>query len=564
MASESASAAVNALKAKDPSLNPFQSLRSGYNLAIYMVKDILGLDPVIVVNLSILFAAISTFGRYVTNYFYYYLKQILVSSVRIHEDDHLYRYIMKWMTDYHLDTKAFRSVKAQTIQKTTIEDEEEAFKAMDQGPFDFKNTSQLFSYRTMIGRNPIRFQPYEMSHLFIHKRNVFLFKHGLRPVPQPSRSIMMKYSGELTLECLGRSLDPIKALLEESQTYYLEKTMSSTTVYRANGPHWGRITSRPSRDIETVILEKAKKEELLQDINEYLHPRTRRWYANHGIPYRRGYLFSGPPGTGKTSLTAALAGVFGLDIYVLSLLDPYCNEDALVRLFSSVPSRCIVLLEDVDAAGLKRADDPRLNKKLKEGETEEKDTGLPPKPVTAISLSGLLNAIDGVSSSEGRILVMTTNKPKDLDQALTRPGRVDMHVSFSLPQSAEIIEMFISMYRETETVEVEGNTPGGEENVIVKPEATTEKPKSQVNSAAISQTHGQIDEKETRVPLTEFELSLLAEKFSTELPANRLSLAAIQGYLLRFKHDPRHAVDNAAFWAEQTLRDMEEMQESQS
>lgn len=176
----------------------------------------------------------------------------------------------------------------------------------------------------------------------------------------------MKYSGELTLECLGRSLDPIKALLEESQTYYLEKTMSSTTVYRANGPHWGRITSRPSRDIETVILEKAKKEELLQDINEYLHPRTRRWYANHGIPYRRGYLFSGPPGTGKTSLTAALAGVFGLDIYVLSLLDPYCNEDALVRLFSSVPSRCIVLLEDVDAAGLKRADDPRLNKKLKE------------------------------------------------------------------------------------------------------------------------------------------------------------------------------------------------------
>jgi chaperone BCS1 len=289
MASESTNAAVKALSARDLSHNPFQSLRSGYNLAIYMVKDILGLDPVIVVNLSILFAAISTFGRYVTNYLYYYLKQIFVSSVRIHEDDHLYRYIMKWMTDYHLDTKAFRSVKAQTIQKTTIEDEEEAFKAMDQGPFDLKNPGQLLSYRTMIGRNPIRFQPYEMSHLFMHKRNVFLFRHGLRAVPQPHRTMIVKYSGELTLECLGRSLDPIKALLEESQTYYLEKTMSSTTVYRANGPHWGRITSRPSRDIETVILEKTKKEELLNDINEYLHPRTRRWYANHGIPYRRGF-----------------------------------------------------------------------------------------------------------------------------------------------------------------------------------------------------------------------------------------------------------------------------------
>ncbi|KAE9990230.1 hypothetical protein EG327_001657 [Venturia inaequalis] len=506
-----------------------------------MVKDILGLDPVIVVNLSILFAAISTFGRYVTNYVYYYFKQIFVSSVRIHEDDHLYRYIMKWMTDKHLDTKAFRSVKAQTIQKTTIEDEEEAFKTMDQGPFDFKTTGQLFSYRTMIGRNPIRFQPYEMSHMFIHKRNVFLFKHGLRATPQPSRAMMMKYSGELTLECLGRSLDPIKALLEESQTYYLEKTMSSTTVYRANGPHWGRVTSRPSRDIETVILEKEKKEELLQDINEYLHPRTRRWYANHGIPYRRGYLFSGPPGTGKTSLTAALAGVFGLDIYVLSLLDPYCNEDALVRLFSSVPSRCIVLLEDVDAAGLKRADDPRLKKKLDGSEEEpEEKTTRPPKPVAAISLSGLLNAIDGVSSSEGRILVMTTNKPKDLDQALTRPGRVDMHISFSLPQPAEMIEMFISMYRETETLD--SKNPDNH------------------STTTPTQTPIPTDEKEKeKAPLTDTELKSLAEKFSTELPVGKLSLAAIQGYLLRFKHDPRYAVANASSWAEMTLREMEEM-----
>ncbi|TLD38365.1 Peptidyl-prolyl cis-trans isomerase D [Venturia nashicola] len=552
MASESpASAALAALKGKtDIPHNPFQSLRSGYNLAIYMVKDILGLDPVIVVNLSILFAAISTSGRYVTNYFYYYLKQIFVSSVRIHEDDHLYRYILKWMTDKHLNNKAFRSVKAQTIQKTTIEEEEEAFKAMDQGPFDFKTTGQLFSYRTMIGRNPIRFQPYEMSHMFIHKRNVFLFKHGLRATPQSSRTTAMKYSGELTLECLGRSLDPIKSLLEESQTYYLEETMSSTTIFRANGPHWARTTSRPSRDIETVILEKQKKEELLQDINEYLHPRTRRWYANHGIPYRRGYLFSGPPGTGKTSLTAALAGVFGLDIYVLSLLDPFCNEDALIRLFSSVPSRCIVLLEDIDAAGLKRADDPRLKKKLKvdEEEIEDKSSSLA-KPV-AISLSGLLNSIDGVSSSEGRILIMTTNKPKDLDQALTRPGRVDMHVSFSLPQPAEMIELFISMYRQTETID--GNKI---DDLEIKPtsQSTTPMPQDTVST----------DEKE-KTPLTEADLKVLAEKFSAELPVGRMSLAAIQGYLLRFKHDPRYAVENASSWAESTLREMEEMQESQS
>lgn len=276
------------------------------------------------------------------------------------------------------------------------------------------------------------------------------------------------------------------------------------------------------------------------------------------------HRFSGPPGTGKTSLTAALAGVFGLDIYVLSLLDPYCNEDSLVRLFSSVPSRCIVLLEDVDAAGLKRADDPRMKKKPLEEGTEEKSTSLPAKPVTAISLSGLLNAIDGVSSSEGRILVMTTNKPKDLDQALTRPGRVDMHVSFSLPQPVEMIEMFISMYRETETLQVEGKTPDGATSVTVEPKINIDNPTAAPSNTTTRQINGLTEADDTQGPLTETELKTLAAKFSTELPNGRLSLAAIQGYLLRFKHDPRYAVDNAASWAEQTLHEMEEMNGNQS
>jgi chaperone BCS1 len=532
---------ASSLSGRDLAQNPFQSLRSGYNLAMYTVKDILGLDPVIVVNISILFAAISTVGRYITGYLYQYLKMVCISSVRIHEEDALYRYIMKWMTDTHLSKKAFRSVKANTIQKTTIDDEEEAFRAMDN---DLNDVNTLISYRTMMGRNPIRFAPYDVSHMFIHKRHIFLFKHGLRSVPSPRGAF--KIAGELTLECLGRSLDPVKDLLEEAQTYYLEKTMSTTTVWRANGPHWGRVASRPSRDIDTVILEKTKKQTLLQDINEYLHPRTRRWYANHGIPYRRGYLFSGPPGTGKTSLTAALAGVFGLDIYVLSLLDPYTNEDGLVRLFSSVPSRCIVLLEDVDAAGLKRSNDPKFTKQKPESVVEKKEKTL--NPSIQISLSGLLNAIDGVSSSEGRILVMTTNKPKDLDQALIRPGRVDMHVPFSLPHREEMMEMFLSMYRD-----IDGEVETGNQADALPAQFSASQQESKTNMEG-GKDRG-------RVTPTKEQLETLAGRFADELPEDRLSLAAIQGFLLKHKHDPDSAVINARAWGEESLKEMRDLEE---
>ena len=572
---EAAKTALSSPRPPNLAHNPFQSVRSVYDICIYVVKEILGIDPAIIVNLSIFLAAAGTVGRYVTNYLYAYAKSIYISSVRIHEDDALYNYVMRYMTDKHLHTKRFRSVKAKMVKKTTIEDEEEAFKLIsaDQGSVRLgkgrdEEGKQLISYRTMMGCNPIQFQPYQMSHVFYHKRNFFLFRHGLRTTPQP-RGFAMRQTGELTLECLGRSLDPIKAFLEEAQTYYLEKTISNTAVYRSNGPGWNNITSRPSRDIDTVILEKSKKQMLLEDINEYLHPQTRRWYANHGIPYRRGYLFSGPPGTGKTSLTAALAGVFGLDIYVLTLLDPYMTEEMLVRLFSSVPSRCIVLLEDIDAAGLKRNDELKRRKMQGEeipGENDQRQPGRPKPPTIQISLSGLLNAIDGVASSEGRILVMTTNKPKELDSALIRPGRVDMHSPFTLPGKEELREMFQSMYSGLD--KLMESSIAAREAAISESQETREKLGEDTSNRDEEHESSSDDEsllKSIRAEKHEMrvdaeELNRLAERFADALPENKLSLAAVQGYLLRFKHDPRAAVDHAEAWVEETLSTMKELE----
>jgi chaperone BCS1 len=250
------------------------------------------------------------------------------------------------------------------------------------------------------------------------------------------------------LTCLGRDPQILKDLLQEAREQYFAKDDRKTVIYRAirhsRSFHWTRSMARVSRPLSTVVLDASQKNAIIDDIKEYLHPATRRYYETWGIPYRRGYLFHGPPGTGKASLSFALAGIFGLRIYVVSF-NSSLNEDALSSLFAYLPRRCIVLLEDIDIAGIPKrgkeknivADDSDAEDSagnVDNGGTakgpvnQEKD--LPGKTSSKVSLSALLNVIDGVASQEGRILLMTTNHIERLDDALIRPGRVDKTIKF--------------------------------------------------------------------------------------------------------------------------------------
>ncbi|OKL56692.1 hypothetical protein UA08_07990 [Talaromyces atroroseus] len=524
-------------------------LKPGYAQALGFLQNTVGVDPLTLVNAGLVLAGLFTFLRYVFTRIV-----VLWVTVRINEDDQLYQSLMRWMADHQFMNRQFRSVKAVSASKSSWEDEEEALKSMiGNKSLSGPDPNNLISYRTIVGRSPITFQPFQGRHLFRRHRSWILFQHKVREghelVP------LDKEQGFIQLQCLGSSFAPIQRLLEEAQLYHLEKTKATTTVHRAISNvrdmiRWTRFSARPSRDMSTVIFDKHAKQELLQDINEYLHPHTRRWYANHGIPYRRGYLFSGAPGTGKTSLTSALAGIFGLDIYVLSLLDPNMNESALMRLMSEVPARCIVLLEDIDAAGLTRpASEPRPVRHGRKYRGEKLSTESdvlsmiqgPDRGIlgndsaaTSVSLSGLLNAIDGVSSQEGRILVMTTNSPESLDKALIRPGRVDLHIAFELPTKVDMRELFMAMYRD-DTLSV----------------ATT-----QANEIAIIKSK---EQEEITKPT--HDLESLAMKFADSIPERKFSLAALQGFLLSYKRDPKQACENAAEWAQNTLMKMAEEKE---
>jgi mitochondrial chaperone BCS1 len=131
----------------------------------------------------------------------------------------------------------------------------------------------------------------------------------------------------------------------------------------------------------------------------------------------------GVPGSGKSSLIHALAGELMLDIYVVSLSSSWINDSTLTTLMGRVPSRCIVLLEDLDAAftrSVSRAKDKEKEKDKKKSDAksdnEDESTSSSSSrsrrnrnkenlsDVNTLTLSGLLNALDGVAAAEGRIL----------------------------------------------------------------------------------------------------------------------------------------------------------------
>jgi hypothetical protein len=174
--------------------------------------------------------------------------------------------------------------------------------------------------------------------------------------------------------------------------------------------------SPPSPPAEQLSLD-ASLEALMEEA-AFWHA-SRKWYEKCGIPWRRGYVFHGEPGTGKTSFTRALAEKLRIPVHVFDLasMSNYEFRHAWELMANDTP--CIALIEDVDA--------------VFHGRTNvASDTSS-----SSLTFDCLLNCIDGVQKCDGVLLVLTTNHVNTLDDALiNRPGRIDKSIEF-LPLSSE-------------------------------------------------------------------------------------------------------------------------------
>nr|CAD7266544.1 unnamed protein product [Timema shepardi] len=215
----------------------------------------------------------------------------------------------------------------------------------------------------------------------------------------------------------------------------LKRHEGKTIMYTAMGSEWRQFGHpRKPRPLQSVVLDAGISERVLADVREFIG--NPGWYIDRGIPYRRGYLLHGPPGCGKSSYITALAGELQFGICVLNLSERGLTDDRLNHLLSVAPQNSIVLLEDVDAAFSSREDSTQA-KAAYEG-------------LNRVTFSGLLNCLDGVASTEARILFMTTNYLDRLDPALIRPGRVDLKEYVGHCSHCQLQQMFLRFYRSQE------------------------------------------------------------------------------------------------------------------
>jgi len=272
-----------------------------------------------------------------------------------------------------------------------------------------------------LGTGLFRFKHNEVEYKALHQQIGDPVGTGCGAQVLSSLIIFKEGTGQEAMRGIQRFLAEVLAASEKT-------AKNSFQVYRWHIKYqfWQRVGQVVARPISSVVLPEEISQKLLEDFSEFLSEETAQFYHDHGIPYKRSYLFYGVPGSGKTSMIQALAGKFGRNLCYLSPTHPELSDDSLKSAIERVPDNAIVVLEDVDALF---------------GKNREKKVHQSP-----LTFSGLLNALDGIGNHEGLIFVLSTNFKEQLDAALIRDGRVDMRVRFDYCTPDQMEKMFENFY----------------------------------------------------------------------------------------------------------------------
>ena len=263
-----------------------------------------------------------------------------------------------------------------------------------------------------------------------------------------------------------------------------------------------------------------------------------QWYHDRGVPYRRGYLLHGPPGTGKTSFIVALASHLSMSVCIVNLGISGLNDQQLDQLLNNAPRNSILLMEDVDAALIKR----------KAGKSQGGSNN--------VTLSGILNALDGITAQEGSVVFMTTNHIRKLAPALIRPGRCDRRMLFDYADRHQIHGMFLKFFLSRSP------TASANKDSKTLPKSFFNSVKAEAEDAAAAAAEAEAGFKEkARRDVYDAMIHELADKICEKITKeDEVTPAQLQGFFMLHRDDPENIIEKVPEFLAELIREREEAQ----
>ena len=233
----------------------------------------------------------------------------------------------------------------------------------------------------------------------------------------------------ITYDLSPKFVSAFEADMIKHRNIYFDISSTSPTVNVYKDSHdpdgftyWDKVQTIPKRKLNTIYIPKEKKELLVTTINNFFANKDE--YRRHGIPWNLKILLHGPAGTGKSSIVKMVASEWNRNIFECSggkngrfipnaITDKAYNIISPLFSISDVDKYPVLINEsDVDSISSEEA---LVNKQV---------------------FNNMLNALDGILSGEGRIIIMTTNHIEKFSDTLLRPGRIDlkMEIGYVTPE----------------------------------------------------------------------------------------------------------------------------------
>lgn len=386
----------------------------------------------------------------------------------------------------NIPTRIWEWFKGQVTINMTITDDSSAFKwvvywySKQKHSKRSRNVDVVIAY---VNNEPVAaFAPAPGNHWFFHNRRP-LFVEFQRSdsnnkkgggVPSGGVNSIRRYE-TFVIWTFGRSQKYLRNLILEMEAAYDEDTKDKATLFVWEHG-WEPVTGYKPRSFESVILPAEQKQRIIDDINQFREDKA--FYEAMGIPYHHGVLFWGPPGTGKTSSVIGLSDLYHCNVYLIKLSDH--NDASFVSIVNRCEENSFIVLEDVDCV-IPMRDTPNANPRFAKNYSVQKggyvgnadvtacDEGMGPattqppsnQPVDGkdngnrtVTLSGLLNTLDGFQAPSGVIFFLTTNHVDKLDAALLRPGRVDLKEFLGPAETAQLVALYQRFFPEDHPAQI--------------------------------------------------------------------------------------------------------------